>query len=450
MTENKTSIDYSNPMAELTLEQVQEILSTTIKYDDAMKTILFLSLLLTYTDDEQVNCYLTGESSSGKTYDVIEALWYFPKEDIMDYHGASPTSFFHSPDVVWTDEHLNPIDFSLKPSKFDSAEKKQAWRDLLSKAILLRDLRRKIVVFLDMPHNKLIENLRGVLSHDKEICYYSITDRAERSGFRTKRVGVKGYFTCVFCTANAFMDLQEATRNFILSPETSQEKIKACLDLDDRRDSDINFNHWKNSDPSRLFLKNRVQIIRERKVSKIMMDEGLELKLREWYDKQLLYGYKPKDNRDMPRLKALAKAWALLNFENRKIYPTIVGDFRELVYYIDEKDVDVAIKLYSTIIKSNELGLSPEAFEVWENVVKPILSENVGITVKDVHKSYWSKNHRQIADRRLRDMMKQFAQAGLCTEQKEGKELHYYAIPQDPKPEPQAQETKIDNFQGEQ
>jgi hypothetical protein len=445
----------------LSLERLQQILGTTIMYDDNLKAMLFLIALLTYTDTEQTNVFMTGETCAGKTYDVKEILWYFPKEDIIDYHGASPTSFFHSPDAVWVDgEYLLPLDMALKPSKDSDEAKKASWRELLSKSVLLRDLSRKIIVFYDMPHAKLLENLRGVLSHDKEVCYYSITDRQERCGFRTKRVAIKGFFTCIFCTASTFLDEQESSRNFLLTPETSEAKIKACLDLDSRRNTDVDFSFWHETDQDRNFLKGHVKILKMLGINKVMLDENLEKQLREWFEKQLTHGYKPKDNRDMPRLRALAKGFALLNWQTHKIAsdpepdeplhlePEDLNseaepmDFEkeptekpEKILWCTQTDVDVAIRLYSSIIKSNELGLSPEAYEVWTKVVQPILNDN-GISIRDVHKMYFNVYKRQSNDRRLRDMLKLYPQKGLCIEQKDGRELRYFPISQEPKAEP--------------
>jgi len=432
---------------EWTIEDLQKTLGTTIKFDDTIKTILFLTCLLTYTDSEQTNVFMTGETCAGKTYDVKEVLWYYPKEDILVYHGASPTSFFHAPDVVWVDgETLEPIDMSLKPSRKASMLEKKAWREKLSKGILLRDLSRKIVVFFDMPHMKLLENLRAVLSHDSKICYYSITDRSERSGLRTKRVGVKGFFVCLFCSASTFLDEQEASRNYLLTPETTEEKIKACLDLQAQENANPDFHFWKETEMTRVLLRERVAQIKSRKINEVFIDYPLETVLREWFEKQLLHGYKPKDHRDMPRLRALAKASALLNFDTRKL-----EDHKDKkILWVNEKDVQNAIRLYSDIVKSNELGLSPEAYDVWVKIVKPIISDR-GLTVSDVHKRYWSVFKRRGNDRRLRDMLKSYAQSGLCVETKEGKMLKYYDIPQEDENKmiPQDQDQKLDSFEGE-
>ena len=64
---------------ELTLQDIDEVLSKTIFEDTEAKRILFLASTLTFTNDHQKNVILTGASSTGKTYNIKEILWFFPK-----------------------------------------------------------------------------------------------------------------------------------------------------------------------------------------------------------------------------------------------------------------------------------------------------------------------------------------------------------------------------------
>ncbi|MEM2915413.1 MAG: hypothetical protein QXH91_08470, partial [Candidatus Bathyarchaeia archaeon] len=52
----------------ITLDEVLDIISTTVKRDNPTKAIIFLSFLLTYTEEDQTNIALQAESSSGKSY----------------------------------------------------------------------------------------------------------------------------------------------------------------------------------------------------------------------------------------------------------------------------------------------------------------------------------------------------------------------------------------------
>jgi len=79
----------------ITLEDLSDILESTIKQDQENKLITFLILLLTYSDQDQQNISFKSESSTGKSYIPLEIAKYFPSEDVYSYAYVSPTAFFH-------------------------------------------------------------------------------------------------------------------------------------------------------------------------------------------------------------------------------------------------------------------------------------------------------------------------------------------------------------------
>ena len=190
----------------LTFDDVARILGSTVKHDRAAKVVLFASMLLTYTEEEQVNVLMAAESSSGKSYLPLEISLYFPENDVKIMGGASPTSFFHE---------VSGGEFATW-----DPDKKQSRVDLAN----------KILVFLDQPHDQLLQKLRPFLSHDKKEIKYKISDRSQKAGLRTKTIILVGYSTVVFCTAKFDLDQQERTRVFQLSPETDSTKVDAALD----------------------------------------------------------------------------------------------------------------------------------------------------------------------------------------------------------------------------
>lgn len=108
----------------LNLQGLNEILSSIIKYDETNKIITFLGLLLTYTDQDQINIGYTGESSVGKTYIVNEVSAYFLDEDVSELAYSSPTAFYHE-EGEWDEELL----------------------------IFRINLEKRILIFFDQPHN---------------------------------------------------------------------------------------------------------------------------------------------------------------------------------------------------------------------------------------------------------------------------------------------------------
>jgi len=106
---------------------------------------------------------------------------------------------------------------------------------------------------------------------------------------------------------------------------------------------------------------------------------------------------KPRDQRDLPRLLRLIKGIALLNHRHRK------EEKKDIITAIHE-DVESAFKLYEKVATSNELGLSPETYEIYEKVIKP-LDQNGGASRKDICKQYWQIFYRPLQDHRLRQQI---------------------------------------------
>ncbi|SRR6266705_2170655 len=59
------SSEFSRP---LTYDYVANVLSVTVKRDNVTKVFLFADVILTFTDEEQFNSMMAGESTIGKSY----------------------------------------------------------------------------------------------------------------------------------------------------------------------------------------------------------------------------------------------------------------------------------------------------------------------------------------------------------------------------------------------
>jgi len=406
---------------EFTLEELNRILSLMIKGDDSIKEILFLVSLLTFTDSEQTGAIITGETSLGKTYNIREVLWFFSTLDVngkqvVDWQaGASAKSFIHRRNAEFVDvDTLQPIDYSLAPKKGDPAEMFTAWNKVLKSAGYLLDYSQKIFVLPDMDNTDLLKVLRPILSHDKKISKFSITEKVP-NGFRTKDVLIKGFFTIFFATATTYIDEQEASRHFLLSPKDDQEKMKQSIDLIARKSYDTNFADWYENDPDRVKLKKRVAAIQAFKCSEIVISQELTESLKEWFLSKTSF-INPKLQRDFPRLLSLVKAWTLFNWKNRQ-----TG--KRYVLQSTQADVDVAKVLYGDILSCNELGITPEEYEIW-TMVKDVCDD--GLSVSAIHDLFYKHKKRNISDKRLRGILKNFCRAGLLREEKNGTTWIYY------------------------
>jgi len=363
-----------------TFDEVADILSSTIRHDQPTKLILFSAGILTFTDEDQVNVLMSGESAGGKSYNALEVAAYFPSEILRIIATASPTAFFH--DAGTWDEEAK---------------------------VLRVDLRQKMLIFLDQPHYTLMERLRPLLSHDRRELLYKITDKSKRGALRTKNVVLEGFPTVVFCAAKLSLDEQERTRVFILSPETDLEKLEESLRLAIARVGDREeFKRWVESHPRRRWLKAIVAAIQAASIKQVVVEdqEGIYNRFLTSHPR-----LSPRHQRDLPRILALIKAHALLNFSHRerREQGTIVSTC---------EDVEAGFNLYSLIAKPNELGLSPQVYEIYEAVIKPLLATIGCIDRKTILASYHRFYGRSLSDAKLRqDILPALESAGLTVEQ---------------------------------
>ena len=348
----------------ISLEEVLDIISTTVKHDDPTKSIVFLGSLLTYTEEDQVNLALQAESSAGKSYIPLEIASFFPQEDLMIIAGASPTAFFHE-FGQWDEER---------------------------KTITV-DLERKIIVFLDMPHYMLLEKLRPLLSHDRKELMYKITDKTQRMGFRTKNVILRGYPTMIFLSTRIEMNVQDKTRVFLLSPETNEAKIKESLYLLAEKLGDRDtFKEEISNDTRRIWLRNRVQAIKQADVRNVNIENPEALCARFLEDHNHVI---PRHQRDFPRLIALIKAFALLNYAHRERLSN--GNIKA-----SQEDVDAGFKLYHKVASPNELGISPSVWEIYQEVIKPLFAKGGDVNKKTIIEAYRERFHRAFSYELLR------------------------------------------------
>ncbi len=363
-----------------TFSEVGEVLGSTIRRDEPTKVILFCAGLLTFTNEDQVNVLMSAESSAGKSYDALEVVCYFPQERVIIIATASPTAFFH--DV----------------GKWDEEAK-----------VLRVDLRQKILVFLDQPHFTLMERLRPLLSHDRRELLYKITDKSKGGRLRTKNVILEGFPTVIFCAAKLSLDEQERTRVFILSPETGPEKLEETLRLAIARVGDREeFKRWVESHPRRRWLKARIAAIRDAKINQVVIENQEEIYGRFLSQRQRLA---PRHQRELPRILSLIKAHALLNFAHRERRS-------EATIIANQDDVEAGFTLYNKIAESNELGLSPQVYDIYESVIRPLVDANEGVDRKTISADYYARYGRTLPEERLRrDILPALEASGLIAQE---------------------------------
>lgn len=434
---------YSLSGEEYSLDQLGETLGTTIKHDTTTKKIFFINTLLNYTEEDQQNVAFNSPSSTGKSFIAIEALDYFPSEDIEMLSYTSPTAFFHSQSAL-VDENLSP----LQPRKDHVSEFMEVWKEnnpkpasgegitewnekrrdevrsakaeweALKKYYLV-DLEKRILVFLDQPHDDLLKKLRPLLSHDKKRLQVKITDKSAEGGHKTKDIIILGYPTVIFLSVNTSLDAQERTRNLLLSAEVSQPKIRDSITQTAERLSDrkaFNANLEENSD--RFDLKYLVQRIKECDIEEVL----ITVEDRDYITDMFLSEHshlEPRHMRDFPRLIACIKGHALLNLFNRQRTKKKVWGTRH--------DCEEGYQLYREVGEANEQDIPPHIYKFWIEELSIILTSQ-GLTRKEVTNSYRDFYKTRIGSKALKRLIETLGEAGLVYEDKDPNDKRYVLI----------------------
>lgn len=352
----------------LSVADLSEILGLTIKEDNTNKVITFLGELSAYTKSSQFNISFNAPSSTGKSYIPLEICSLFPKEDVKVIGYCSPTAFFH--EVGEYDQETRMIKL---------------------------DLSRKNIIFLDQPHTLLLQHLRPLLSHDQEEITIKITDKSKNAGLRTKTILIKGYPAVVFCSAGLKLDEQEATRFLLLSPESSQEKIRKAIIEKVFKESDReSYAKFLEDNPKRQALKQRIEAIKSEQISEVNIEANQRKKIEDIFLKGegLL---KPRHTRDVGRVISLVKALALLNLWDRK------KEGQNII--ANDEDVKQAKLLWSNIAQSQEHNLPPYIYDLYLKIILPMFKEelgDMGITRGEIIKKHYQLYNRSITDWQLR------------------------------------------------
>lgn len=312
---------------EMKLSELAEVLSLTIKHDYLSKTITFLGMLSAYTYDSQLNISFNAPSSSGKTYITSEVAKLFPAEDKIEISGASPTALFYQQGEV---------------------DKESGCRIL--------NLENKILIFYELPDQKVQERLRAIASHDSRVQTHFYTNKTKNGTNRTDKIAIVGFPAMLFCSASLRINEQEQTREFLLSPEQSQEKIAAAIELQNIRGTDEHsYFEWLSNHPERRKLIDRIQAIRDERVKYIKLPDSDVFKQR------FMGGFKQlkeRHTRDFTHVQQLAKAIALLNIWYRK-QP-------DGSYLASVEDVEAAMDLWEQFAESQVMGVPPTVLHFYK------------------------------------------------------------------------------------
>ncbi|MCA9389810.1 toprim domain-containing protein [candidate division WWE3 bacterium] len=386
----KKPIDTSK-FPELTPKDVMETLGLTIKRDDQNKLVTFLCQLSAFTENAQFNISFNAPSSTGKSYIPTEIAQLFPQDDVIEIGYCSPTAFFH--DVgSWNDERKG---YEI-------------------------DLSRKILIFLDQPHTMLLERLRPLLSHDKKEMQLKITDKSQKHGLRTKNVFVKGYPSVIFCSAGLKIDEQESTRFLLLSPETSQEKLREGVLEKIKKEADAHaYYALLNQNEDRSLLMERIKAVKNERIDQIKISNPETIQDLFFEGKNIL---KPRHQRDIGRLISIVKSFALLNlwFREREGNTVIAN----------ERDIQAGAEIWEVIAESQEYNLPPFIYNLYKDIILAVYNEKnqgeyhealeLGVSRQEILQKHYDVYERMLPDWQLRqEVLPMLETAGLITQEQD-------------------------------
>lgn len=359
-------------------------LSKTVKRDETTKKLAFLTGLSAYTP-EPINLFLRGEGSIGKTYNVVESLKYFPKEDVWLLGGLSRTALVHSYGVL-VDKNGDLILPSQKPDKKASEDEKEAWRNRLRDSYYLVDLTSKILVFLDAPNFDTFMALRPILSHDAHEISYRFTDKTSKGQLQTQHVVIRGWPSTIFCSTAEKYVQDLATRSLTTTPETMQDKIREANVVTGSKSASP-WGFEKDFDFMLLesymrFLKNHLENL------KAVIPYGKEFALN-------FPCVLPRSMRDFKHILSIIKVLALFHLAQRPMLilkgKTDTGEVEERYVIAVREDYEFVMGVWNEIRESTETSASKQILTFFHEVVEEIGKSKTEFLVQDLTDLWNSK-----------------------------------------------------------
>jgi len=349
-----------------------------VVHDKTAKTLIFLTGISAYTKNP-LNLFLRGESSTGKTYNITQALRYFPDEDLIMLGGLSPKALVHRYGIL-EDRNGNLIDFSEMPSKRKPKKGKKegqeeynsrveeweqahkAWNDKIQNARYIVDLHNKILVFLEPPSLQTYYNLRPILSHDREEISYQFTDKIGGQ-LRTIHVVIRGWPATIFCsTVEEYLE-DLATRSFTITPETHEAKYRDAIRLQAEQEA---FPwKYKEKDVEWMLLHGYIGFLKTHIPSLVICNP---------FVKQFATVYQatlPRSMRDFSHIRALVNTSALFHAFQR---PVICRNGENYIMP-SLKDLALVLKILPEIEETTITGLAQHVLDCFHKVMKPLHEE---------------------------------------------------------------------------
>lgn len=386
-------------------------LNRTVKRDVVTKSMVFLTGVSAYMPEPN-NLFLRGESSIGKSYNVVQALKYFPRDDVWLLGGLSPTALIHQHGVL-VDKNGEAVLPGDKPDKEASKEEKEAWRQKLKDSRYLVKLKGKILVFLETPHFETFNMLRPILSHDSFEISYRFTDKSRKGQLRTQHVVIQGWPATIFCSTREKYIQDLATRGFTVTPETTREKYqdanvltgsKAAFPWKFERDSD-----FMELEGYIRFLKNNLENL------KVIVPYGEEFAHK--FPNRF-----PRSMRDFKHILNLIEVSGLFHFAQRPVLvrkvKVEVGENKEVEEHFVmavRQDYDFVMALWSEIRETTETSAPGHVIKFFHKVVEKVAERQAEFLIQELAEEWNSQFEEKKSSRTIRHWVDFLCDVGYMT-----------------------------------
>ena len=250
-TNNKLIIDEEELKSKIHnsdfVEYVVKTVKKTVKCEDVLIRQILYTTLSSYIQDDPINLGIIAPTSEGKTYPVEECIKFFPTEDVYKV-GSMSTKVLVRQRGILIDKNGEPIEQKIKElrkrmnllndkkeNKVEKYEILEEMAEVFEDAKTLIDLHGKILVFLEPPQKELWEILKPILSHDSFEIEFPFVNQTDRDGYQTKNVVVRGWPSCIFCSAKDESNWpiwpEIKSRFLITSPNMIARKYKESTKL---------------------------------------------------------------------------------------------------------------------------------------------------------------------------------------------------------------------------
>ena len=404
-TDKKLTIDEQELKSKINnddyVEYLIQIIKKTVKCEDSLIRQILYTGLSSYIQDDPINLGIIAPTSEGKTYPVEECMQYFPKTDVYKVGSMSAKVLVRQKGIL-IDKNGNPIDQKIKDltkkrnlldDKRENKEEKfnilEEIEELYEGAKTLIDLRGKILVFLEPPQKEVWDILKPILSHDSPEIEFPFVNQTDREGHQTKEVVVRGWPSCIFCSAKDESNWpiwpEIKSRFLITSPNMIPKKYEESTKLISKKygspnliqqQTIISYNEMEQANNCILFLKQKINELRSKNEDNENKKISLWIPYAELLEKELPSN-KGTDVRLQKRIFSLLRIIPIIKFNLRKLL-VLEGETSVIANFEDLKEV--------LSITQNFDGIPKFKIEFFNNIFYPCFAQKTEVDISADHK----------------------------------------------------------------